>query len=1249
MEDLSGKTIRGFELKERIGEGGFGVVYRAHQSAIERDVVIKAILPVYANNPDFIRNFEAEAQLIARLEHPHIVPLYDYWRGPDGAFLVMRWLRGGSLLDSLDSGPWHITDTARLLEQIAGALTIAHRGNVVHQDIKPANILLDDDRNAYLTDFGLAKDLETRIDLSVASDSNVHGSPAYVSPEQVKRTEISTRTDIYSLGIVLYELLCGVHPFRTNDVVELLRHHLNTQLPSLQDKYPELPDSLSLVLWRATAKDPSVRYETVIEMAAAFRHAIAGMDDTTTQSAGHVSARPEAMQSDTGLISAEALEALLATPSNPYKGLLAFQEADAGDFYGRAALIETLLRRLQETDDGHRFLAIVGPSGSGKSSVVKAGLLPAIRRGKITNWNHWYILEMTPGTEPLTEVVNSLLSIATDTDISHLIEDHTNTNGLHQAIQTILPDEKSEIILVIDQFEEVFTLVDDEAVRTRFLQLITDAVSASESRLRVIITLRADFYDRPLLYPEFGQLIRARSELVLPLTEEELRDVITAPAESANLAIEDLLTEVILADVARQPNALPLLQFTLTELYEQRKGDRLTLEAYRRIGGIAGALAQRADEIYAASTPAQRQAIRQIFLRLVMPGEGAEDTRRRVIQTELQSLANDRQIIEHVLDTFGRYRLLTFDHDPETRLPTVEVAHEALIRSWDKIRDWLNETRHNLRTHRQLTLATEEWQRANYDPSFLASGARLEQFETIGQMNRIALNQTETDYLNASLARNTRNNRLRRAVQIVLAITSIVMMALAIIALDQSNRTEIARQRAVDSQATAIGERQRADQETLISRSRELAASALVSQNQIDLPLLLSIEALANADTLEARNSLLSTLQAAPRLMTFLNGHHDTIRSVAYGQRYIATASRDQTVRLWDADTLAPLEPSLSGHESWVNAVAFGPDDNLLASGDMDGTILVWEIADQPVEFLRLTNHTDAIWSLAFSPDGNLLVSGSADNTIRIWDIETGQEMETPLDTHQGIIYSLAFSPDGTQLASGSADSTIQLWNTETWQRQYSLQGHTNWVFSTAFSPDGTLLVSGSADNTIRLWDLQTGNAIGNILRGHADWVRSVLFDHNGQHIISGSADGFILMWDLATGQPIDLIETPGRDAVWSISLNNAGNRLVSGGINPAPLIWNIDNQPTLGQFIGEHAEEILTVTASHEGDYLATAGGQDNDYDISIWDADDMRLLGTLAGHTAPRDGGSVSPCNAPTRDRQYRSHPHDLERGDK
>lgn len=423
-----GNTIKGYELKERIGAGGFGAVYRAYQSTVGREVAIKFILPGHANEPEFIRRFEAEAQLIARLEHPYIVPLYDFWREPEGAYLVMRWLRGGSLHDLLSQqGAMGLEDTVSMLEQLSQALHTAHRGKVIHRDIKPGNILLDEDGNAYLADFGIAKD--HALTEAVTNPDAVIGSPDYLAPEQARSEAVTPQTDIYSMGVVIYEMLSGEHPFPNLSPIERLYKHLNEPLPDLENLDDNIRGDINDVIQKATAKDPQQRFSDAIALAQALREA-AGLDRTPTSLSlvelltpreqevlkGIIEGKTNREIAETlvievstvkwycnqiyrklnvrsrvqAIVKARELDLIvgkpdkhisasisnLPEPENPYKGLQAFQAADAQHFFGREKLIEKLLSRLQEDATNKRFLAVVGPSGSGKSSVVKGGLIP---------------------------------------------------------------------------------------------------------------------------------------------------------------------------------------------------------------------------------------------------------------------------------------------------------------------------------------------------------------------------------------------------------------------------------------------------------------------------------------------------------------------------------------------------------------------------------------------------------------------------------------------------------------------------------------------------------------------------------------------------------------------------------------------------------------------------------------------------------------------------------------------------------
>lgn len=1183
------RQIRSYILEEKIGTGGFGDVYRAVQRIIDRgddsitrEVAIKVILPIHANQESFIRRFEVEAELIARLEHPHIVPLYDFWRDPDGAYLVMRYVRGDTLGQSIaDYGPWDEEQAAKLLENMADALHLAHRNQVIHQDIKPANILLDEDGNAYLTDFGIARDLAANVNLAEDLNNVVHGSPKYISPEHLQRGRINIthKSDIYSLGILMYEVLTGEAPFESAELLELLNKQISTELPPLQAIRPELPDALNAPLRQATLKNPSERYDNVLHFAEDFRAVV----DSLRYGDG---------RSALGRQRGASID-IPADVFNPYKGLRPFKEGDAQDFYGREGLVYQLRQRMTEKAEHQRFLAVVGPSGSGKSSAVRAGLLASLRKDEAPSLPPLFIASIAPGTNPMRRLEGAVLTVASRASEKLMNTLESDTFDLHEALEASLA-EGSEMLLLVDQFEEAFTITNGETIRRHFLQTLYDAVTHPNSRLRLIVTLRADFLDRPLNYPGWGELFQARTELVPPMRDEELRAAIEKPAERAGLILDDALVDLLIADVRNQGGALPLLQYTLSELYERRDYLELTSAAYRDLGGVAGALAKRADEIYDDLPEEQQIIAARIFPRLVRLGEGTEDTRRRVLLADLFASEEDVSPVRETVDAFADFRLLTTTSDPETRRPTVEIAHEALIRRWQRLQEWLNANRDALRTQARLGVATQQWLENNMDESFLATGARLASFRELLENDITSLNTSEQAYLQTSINKQTEREwaRLRRFRR-VLALAIVAMVA-AVLAASFWVQAEVARN-------VAVQERDRADEAAAVARAGELAASAaLRTEDTPDLALLLALEALAVRDTYESRNGLLNVLQSSPRLQAFYNGHSANLRAIAVNddQTRMISAGHDSRVILWDLQTRQPII-TLNEHEGIVRDLAFSPDGSTFASIGEDGRVLI--VASDDGSILQDIPWEDGVgWAIAYVPSGERLAAADTNGVVRIIDVATG-EISEEFQAHDEPMYALAFSPDGALLATGSQDQTIVLWNAATWEPLRTLEGHTSWVTALSFSPDGAQLASGSNDEVVRLWDVETGDLLANF-SGHRGPVRQVAFREDGRTLLTGGLDAFFLLWDVTGRESLGGIRSAGNVPIYDFAWH--GNDLYFVGDKTAVVAMSLTPQDRFGTVWGQQTEGISSVAYSPDGQQIASAGGNNASFDISLWDA---------------------------------------------
>ncbi len=925
-----------------------------------------------------------------------------------------------------------------------------------------------------------------------------------------------------------------------------------------------------------------------------------------------------------GPSAARLTPATLEIAANPYKGLLSFEEADAAYFFGREALTNELVMRLSDTS----FLAVVGPSGSGKSSVVRAGLIPALRSGAILGSERWAIAEMVPGAQPLEELEAALLRVAVNPPASLMEQLERDTHGLLRAVKRVLPPDDSVLVLVIDQLEEVFTLVDDENRRTHFLSSAAAAVNDPRSRLRIVTTLRADFYDRPLLYRGFADLMRAYIEAVIPLSPDELERAIANPAKRVNVGLEPGLLAAMLGEVVDEPGALPLLQYALTELFDRREANILTLHAYREIGGVAGALAGRADELFEGLSADGQEACHQLFLRLVTLGEGTEDTRRRVPRAELEALEIDQHALVRALDAFGASRLVSFDRDLRTGKPTVEVAHESLLRVWGRLRDWIEAARDDVRMHRRLAVATTEWADADRDPSFLLRGAHLAQFETWATTSRIALTVVEREYVDASfgarealraaeLAEAERQRRTNRRLRVLLAGVA-VFLALALMA-----------------GSIALVQRGRARRSALVALSQSLGTQGVL-EPRLDRGLLLAREAV-NLDVSEqTRSNLLATVLREPQAVGVFYGGDSGRRPLGIALspdgKTLAVQYNTQDLQLFST---ASFTPGANIPFGAGGPPVFSPDGALIAvpsagaSGKPTGGIdlrdpetgqLLRKLPGDP----RFGSATGiAVPEVVFSRSGDELYALVRDFRgtevfipkavyIARWDVTSGQPLGPATNMIDIAASGFGLTGDGRLIVSG--DRTT-IWKAQTMELARTLD--VGGSVAMAVSRDGKTMVLGDPDGSVRFVDTSTGQTTQGRGR-HTARVESVEFTSNTDVVTTGD-DGQVIVWGVTSHK---LMETFAGHGGGVPAQANDGRTLYTASLDGTIFGWDLSGTRRLGRSftIGSGNQTpfwgpLPWFALSPDGSTLAVTQG---DGYVKLWDLATLRQ--TAAFRAVPR-----------------------------
>ncbi len=661
------------------------------------------------------------------------------------------------------------------------------------------------------------------------------------------------------------------------------------------------------------------------------------------------------------------------TPTrNPYKGLAAFGELDAADFHGRNDLIAQLVTVL----DDNGLVVAVGPSGIGKSSVVKAGLIPALRSGAITDSDRWLITTMVPGAFPFDELAAALLRVAVraPSDLEDVLR--KDARGLNRAVTRYLPPDAT-LVLVVDQFEELFTLCEDHDLRVGFLDTLVAATQDPHSRIKLVVTIRADFFDRPLAYGDFGALIQEATVPVTSPTAAQLDDIVQAPANGVGVTFEPGLPEHIVAVVKDQPGALPLLEFSLTELFDTRDTDVITVASYDASGGVKAALGRRAEETYSTLDPADQVICREIFLRMVTVNENGRDTRRRVRLTEIRRLGYDPQSIDRVLGAYTAHRLITFDRDPITRGPTVEVAHEAILTQWPRLAAWIEEHREDLLLRSQLAVAVADWETADRADTYLLTGGRLDQHETWTADTELTLTTPERGFLEASRTREnqqrTSRRRRRRLIMSGFGVAALIALVLAASALvlrsDAQNQAALAEENATE----AGRERANAQAAAELARAGELAA---IAADQIGVDpersVLLAMQSLQTVETAGGVSALHDALQEN-RTVWAMSNPATCGDECDFG--FMSPDGRQVVVVKGDTGVVEMFDPtSADGDPIWTNDLTGGTPAQIGTAWFGDGIVM-----------LAMSD----IFSDPFNDDEE-----SAFRGIHVVDLETGRSIE---------------------------------------------------------------------------------------------------------------------------------------------------------------------------------------------------------------------------------------------------------------
>ena len=1285
------ELLRGrYEPLEVAGKGGEGEVIRALDHLHGRQVALK-VRPV----ADEISRSHllSEARVLLSLSpHPGLPLVREDFFVDDEYVIAMDWIDGTDLAAVLDAEGRPGLDPALAigyLEQAAQALEHLHNHDppVVHGDVKPANVILTASGRIVLVDFGLSS--------TPTDDPRRAGTPGYAAPEIAAGARPTAAADLYSFAATTLALLTGEPPYgreltwgaieleRIQALERIVRPNLATD-PARRDASAvafvarlqrwwgaALPrGTVTLVQADVSGIPPRNAEDSVNEVARTHGgHCISPVDDATLlvafasardgfdavrDLAGRLNARVAAATGEAnprtgsyrGEVASTAARLLkLAAPGQvvidrltveavggrlppevglaelsetangdrawvlvapglvlppradacPYRGLMPFQPEDRDLYFGREDVVSTTVGQLLAGG----FIAVVGASGSGKSSLVRAGLIPAFRRVRQGS-----VAVMTPGSDPEAELGRSV-------------------------------GRRPPSLLVVDQFEEAFTLCPDEAGRGRFFDALIDLHEAGATS--IVVALRADFYGRCAEHPRLAAALSAHQCLLGPMQTDELRRAIEGPAGGAGLRLETGLSDAMLADVEGEPGALPLLSHALYESWARRDGRVLTRAGYVAAGGVRGAIAHTAEEVFLGCGRQEQVLMRGMLLRLTELGEATEDTRRRVPLAELIPDGDAGEGTAGVIERLTAARLLVVGDD------SAEIAHEALIREWPRLRGWLAEDREGLRLLRHITAAARSWDETGRDDADLYRGPRLAgAFELVGDEPQ--LSPVEREFLEAS--RDAQDRELRsarrraRRLRVLLAIVAAALVA------------------AVVAGALAVAQRGSARRSSVVAQAGRLAAqSREAAGKHPDLALLLALEAGRLDDSIDSRGALLGALQHGSRIRAWLRGFDSPANASAFSPdgKLLASVTLGGT-RLWDTATWRPVGPPLRSSQGGWESVDFDPHGRTLAIAGGKGRVELWDVESRRQLRELVSPRAAPLATVRYSPDGSVIAAGGfEDNHVTLWDAATGRVISAPIETNPpqlGGAQALSFSPDSKRIAAPGATGEVGIWAVATGRRvgrplvigdaavveAIFTEAAERWSRATSrarspsstprtgrplrrplsvgdepaasldLSPDGRLLAAATFEGSVFVWDAKTGEPFGAPLTADTSPVNDVAFSPDGRTLVSSH---------LRFGGRLEHERRPGdRSSHWAVRKTCPPTCLsaATGGDSPwggSTAARSCTTRRPDNRLSGSRADSVVSSVAFHpDGNLIAVAT---IDGKVGFFDAKSGAVVGYL------------------------------------